>query len=1319
MATLALSALGSSVGGAILPSIGGLTGAALGQAAGALAGRYIDQTLFGTSGQTRLHEGPRLKDINVSTANEGAPIPKIYGRTRLAGQLIWATPFEEEIITRTQSTGSASGGKGGSSGSGGGTTKTVEYRYYANFAIGLAEGETTRLGQVWANGNPLKLSDYNYRFYQGDESQGPDSLIESREGAGLTPAYKGLSYIVFERMPLAEFGNRLPQLNFEIFRRLDDFESSIKAITLIPSAGEYVYEPEELIRDRGDGVTEPVNTHTHQSGSDWDVSLDQLQNDLPNAGNISLFVSWFGDDLRAGQCQLRPRIDNRDKQVIERQWRVSNETRPTAQLTSLHEGRPAYGGTPSDETIINAIKDLKERGLKVTLHPFILMDIPAGNDLGDPWSGEASQPPYPWRGRITVDPAPGEAGTVDKTSAATSQLQAFIGTASLSDFTVSNGVVTYSGPAEWSFRRMLLHYAHICAAAGGVDSFLIGSELKSLSVIRDNANNFPFVTALKAIAADVKSILGSSTKLTYAADWSEYFGYQPPDGSGDVYFHLDELWSDSNIDAIGIDCYWPLSDWRGGSAHLDASEASDVYDLSYLQSNIKGGEGYDWYYSSQSDRDAQTRTPIIDGIGKPWVFRFKDIANWWKNPHYNRPAGIEEATKTAWQPESKPFWFTEVGCPAINFGSNQPNLFIDPKSYESSLPHYSDGGRDDFIQRQYLSAFIDYHTPSNPAFSEANNPQSSLYAGRMVDTDRIYVYTWDARPFPAYPANSEVWGDGENWLKGHWLTGRTGSVTLSVLIKAILNDYGFEAYEPPVLNGILDGFMIDRVMPARDAIQPLELAFFFDSYESGGVIKFMKRGQGAKLTIAPDELVETKPDAGLLEITRAQETELPRAARINFIDGENGYLSRTVEGQQNLGQTRRIAVADLPIVMEASNVESLAGKWIEESWAAREEAQFSLPPSKLALEPTDILTLEIGNVRKNLRITEINNEKQLSLKSRSIDTALYQESYKQSALPESKRPTIYGPAEGIFIDAPIFPGEREQPQGYFAAAQHPWPGTVALFKSPEDAGFILVATVSAPARFSSIAEALSSGPVGRWDYASNIKVTLAQGELVSISKTAALANGNRAAIEHDNGSWEIICFTNAELVGSNTYNLTGLLRGLEGTEHCLESPVSAGSKFIMLDEAIIPLDMSVNEIGRSYFWRFGPGPYSIGHPSYQTEETIFHANNLRPYSPVHVKGRNNTGDLEVSWIRRSRSGGDLWEREEIPLGETAELYDVDIIDGQSVVRTATVTSPTYIYTAAEQLTDWGTPEASYLFHIYQRSEIYGRGAPAKTVIDNN
>ncbi len=122
---------------------------------------------------------------------------------------------------------------------------------------------------------------------------------------------------------------------------------------------------------------------------------------------------------------------------------------------------------------------------------------------------------------------------------------------------MSGETISYSGPADWGYRKFILHCAHLCAAAGGVESFCIGSELRSLTQVRGVGDSFPAVQELRRLAADVRSIVGPQVKISYAADWSEYFGYHV---DGNVYFHLDPLWSHPDIDFIGIDNYMPLSD---------------------------------------------------------------------------------------------------------------------------------------------------------------------------------------------------------------------------------------------------------------------------------------------------------------------------------------------------------------------------------------------------------------------------------------------------------------------------------------------------------------------------------------------------------------------------------------------------------------------------------------------------------------------------------------------------------------------------------------------------------------------------------------
>ena len=226
MAALVLSIAGGALGAAFGP-----VGAIAGRIAGALVGNVIDRTVFGPGDRTAT--GPRLADLDVMASTEGAPMPRIYGRARLSGQVIWATPLEEVVSTDTTS----SGGKGGMLG--GPTTTTTTYTYFANFAVGLCDGEIARVGRIWADGKLLDTTGLAIRVHRGREDQAADDLIVAREGVGNAPAYRGTAYIVFERLPLADFGNRIPQLSFEIVRPVGRLEKMVRAVTLIPGTTEF------------------------------------------------------------------------------------------------------------------------------------------------------------------------------------------------------------------------------------------------------------------------------------------------------------------------------------------------------------------------------------------------------------------------------------------------------------------------------------------------------------------------------------------------------------------------------------------------------------------------------------------------------------------------------------------------------------------------------------------------------------------------------------------------------------------------------------------------------------------------------------------------------------------------------------------------------------------------------------------------------------------------------------------------------------------------------------------------------------------------
>ena len=715
MATIVLSAAGAALGSAVGGTFLGLSMTAVGRFVGASIGRAIDQRLMG-QGSEVVVEGNRIDRFRVNRAGEGAPVARSYGRTRMSGHVIWASAFTEHVDTET------SGGGGGKGAPAQPEVTTTTYSYSVSLAIAICEGEITGIGRIWADGEEISPEDLNLKVYPGSADQLPDPKIEAIEGSGAVPAYRGTAYVVLEELDLSPFGNRVPQFSFEVTKPVQtdtpegpaEVPHNLRGVALIPGTGEYALATTPVAYRYGAGQSRMANVNTPSGRSDLDTSLDQLVAECPDMGATSLVVSWFGDDLRCGACSLRPKVEQTEFDGRGAKWRVSGLARSAAEtVVQESDATPVYGGTPSDGAVLEGIRALQARGQAVMFYPFILMEQMSANGLPDPYGAAIDQPVLPWRGRITTSAAPGLPGSPDGTAAAEAEVATFFGTAQVGDFAIdgqsatSGGViaalggtdevigktVTYNGPEEWSYRRFILHYAALCAAAGGVDAFCIGSEMRGLTQIRGAGGSFPAVAAMVQLAADVREILGPGVKIGYAADWSEYFGYHPQDGSGDAYFHLDPLWSDANIDFVGIDNYMPLSDWRAGDDHADAAFGA-IYNLDYLRGNVAGGEGYDWYYDTPEARAAQRREPISDGAhDEPWVFRYKDIRNWWEHKHHDRIGGVRQAGSTAWVPQSKPVWFTEFGCAAVDKGSNQPNKFLDPKSSESSLPRFSNGRR--------------------------------------------------------------------------------------------------------------------------------------------------------------------------------------------------------------------------------------------------------------------------------------------------------------------------------------------------------------------------------------------------------------------------------------------------------------------------------------------------------------------------------------------------------------------------------------------------------------------------------------------------
>lgn len=1312
MATIVLSAAGAAIGGSIGGTVAGISSAAIGRAIGATVGRAIDERLLG-AGSEPVETG-KVERFRLTQAGDGAPIPQVFGRMRVGGQVIWASDFKETSST------TGGGGKGLSRSS---QPKTTTYSYSVSLAIAVCEGEITTIGRVWADGEEVSRDDLNMRIYRGTRDQLPDPAMEAVEGAGFVPAYRGVAYVVMEDIQLGQFGNRVPTFSFEVVRAEQpgareypmDLAQSVRGVAMIPGTGEYSLATQSVYYAQGQGTQWPANLNAPSGKADFLTSHDALREEIPSCDAVSLVVSWFGNDLRCGSCTIEPKVTQKEAEGANMVWSVSDMERESAKRVELEDGRPVYGGTPADAAVIESIQHMRASGQRVMFYPFILMDQLEGNTLTNPWTGEQGQPKLPWRGRITLSLAPGQDGSPDGTSAADTEVAQFVGTVTPAHFFIEPGRVTYSGPQEWSMRRFILHNAALCAAAGGVDAFCIGSEMRSFTQIR-GANGFPAVDALRAILHDVRAMLGETVKLGYAADWSEYFGYQPSFANGDRYFHLDPLWAEEDLDFIGIDNYMPISDWRDGEDHRDLNAGwGAIYDLDYLRSNIEGGEGYDWFYASSDDNQAQIRTPIEDAEAEEWIWRYKDLRNWWSQPHHERIGGIRQETATAWMPQSKPIWFTELGCAAIDKGTNQPNKFLDPKSSESSVPRHSNGLRDDFIQVQYLRAMLTHWN------APENNPVSYVYGGSMIDMSNAYVWAWDARPFPVFPNNGDLWSDGPNYLTGHWLNGRVGARTLASVVEEICRKSGMQDIDTSNLYGLISGYLVDEVLDARAALQPLMLRYGFDAIERGGTLVFQMRNGRVTHVLDPETFVDSDEVTGRVERSREPDLDLTGRLRVRFLQSGADYDVAAEEAILPEDRTHSVATRDLPMAMTRREGVQTAERWLTEARVSREQIRFALPPSQMPVGAGDVVSLQgqAPGADARYRVDRVEQAGFQIVDAVRIEPQVYLPSELPDEVPRQKTFLAPAPVTPLFLDVPLLSGDEVPHAPHIAIAASRWPGDVALFSSNADENYGLETLLEDRSIVGVTETPMSSAPLGRWDDGAALNVRLVSGALESRSESAVLNGANLAAIgDGSNGNWEVFQFQNAELAAPDTYALTRRLRGQVGSDARMPQSWPAGSWFVLLNGIPEQIALSSGQRGLERHYRIGPAARSFSDGSYVYRREVFQGNGLRPYAPCHLSfDRAENGNTTFNWIRRTRIDGDSWELDEVPLGEDFERYRVRVWQNGSLRHERFVDAPNWSYTSAQRNIDGVV--APYQVEVAQVSQRYGAGGASIVTVDTD
>jgi hypothetical protein len=283
---------------------------------------------------------------------------------------------------------------------------------------------------------------------------------------------------------------------------------------------------------------------------------------------------------------------------------------------------------------------------------------------------------------------------------------------------------------------------------------------------------------------------------------------------------------------------------------------------------------------------------------------------------------------------------------------------------------------------------------------------------------------------------------------------------------------------------------------------------------------------------------------------------------------------------------------------------------------------------------------------------------------------------------------VFGPPDLVALDLPSADGEQgNQHNVKVAAFADPWPGSINVFSGSETSDFSFVQSLATPSVTGTLVEELHAGPTAIIHRGGSLLVDMPTGAASTASETSLLGGANLAAILSDEGT-EVIQYRDAELVEPGRYRLSVLVRGLGGTEALANMSTPAGARFVLLDETVQPLNISLDVLLRGTTLRGEPNRGGVASFSRADVQLNAVPVNLRPLSPVHLRARAAAdGAISLVWVRRARGALDDWSLSSLPLNEEREIYQIVVKRDDTLIRTVETPTPAWLYEPDDQAAD--------------------------------
>lgn len=547
--------------------------------------------------------------------------------------------------------------------------------------------------------------------------------------------------------------------------------------------------------------------------------------------------------------------------------------------------------------------------------------------------------------------------------------------------------------------------------------------------------------------------------------------------------------------------------------------------------------------------------------------------------------------------------------------------------------------------------------------------------------------------------------------------------SLSTVVADICTQAGLAPgeYDVSGLVGAVNGYALTRPTAARAALEPLALAHEFDAVERDGVLVFVPRGGAPAASLGAADIgagPEGESQPGLA-LDRTEDDELPRSVSVLYADLTRDYQPQSQRSSRQQAGRQDVRL-NLPMALTDAAAATLAERQLWRAWAERETLRTGVLRQHARLEPGDVVNLDDGHTQREARILRTRHlGGRLVLEAVSQDQTVFGINRPAQA-GQGSRATLglAGPTSLLWIDSTLLSDADDAPGAYVALSGSgtAW-GGAALYRSLDlGKSWAVAATTNTSAVLGQTVAALPDRPATLYWRGDTLDIVILNDPSYTPPSVteADLLNGSNRALVGSEGRWELIGWQTAQQVDSVTWRLTGLLRGLRGTEWA--TGLHLPDDWFLPVERLTRINSDAATLGAERLLR--AVTFGLGLTEAADHAITLVGECLKPYAAAHPRGyRGSAGDLRILWMPRSRIGGDWLDETDVPLGETVSDWEVDILNSQgAVLRTLDETAVNsaalphrVIYSAADQVTDFGSTQSSVTVRIYQRSALVGRG----------